>query len=118
MTENDIDAIKGGLSNYVGALQDVVDLDGVEKNQFVASVLMDELLDVAKTEENNPYCSPFVLWPRCKGMQGVLMQQIRRIKQDSSTEKEPAARIKRYNAMINELNHLMEFGMSQKKKGA
>lgn len=118
MTENDIDAIKGGLSNYVGALQDVVDLDGVEKNQFVASVLMDELLDVAKTEENNPYCSPFVLVPLFNGMQGVLMQQIQRIKQDSSTEKEPVARIKRYTAMINELNHLMEYGMSSKKKGA
>lgn len=118
MTQNDLDAIRGGLANYVGALQDVVDLDGVEKNQYIASVLMDELLDVAKTEENNPYCSPFVLVPLFNGMQGVLMQQIQRIKQDSSTEKEPAARIKRYNAMINELNHLMEFGMSQKKKGA
>ena len=118
MTQNDLDAIRGGLANYVGALQDVVDLDGVEKNQYIASVLMDELLDVAKTEENNPYCSPFVLVPLFNGMQGVLMQQIQRIKQDSSTEKEPAARIKRYNAMINELNHLMQFGMSQKKKGA
>lgn len=114
MTENNIDAIKGGLANYVGALQEAVDLKGIEKNQFVASVLMDALLDVAKTKEDDPYCSPFVLVPLFSGMQGVLIQQIQRIKSDSSTEEDPEARVKRYTAMINELNHLIEYGMFQK----
>lgn len=116
MTQNDLDAIRGGLANYIGALQQVVDLNGWEKNQYVVSVLMDEIIhEIAAVNEDNGYCEPFILVPVFNAMQGILMQQIVRIQNDPSTEDDPESRIARYQAMINELTHLAEYAMGQKK---
>lgn len=117
MNENKLDFIKNGLANYIGSLQDVVDLQGWEKNQYIASVLIDAITqNVARVHEDSAYCEPFVLVPVFTAMQGILMQQIQRIQQDPSTEDEPEARIERYNAMIGELTHLAEYGMLSRKE--
>ena len=116
MTQSDLDGIRSGLTGYIGSLQEAVDLHGWERNQYVVSVLMDEILhSISQVHEDSPYCEPFILVPVFSAMQGILAQQIARIENDPSTEEDPENRIERYNAMIGELTHLAEYGMRSRK---
>ena len=72
---NDLEQIRNGLINYIGAAQAAVPYEGRAKNQIVASILVDEVLNVAKTEDGSPYCDPYVLVPMFKGVIGILKQQ-------------------------------------------
>ena len=72
---NDLEQIRNGLINYIGAAQAAVPYEGRAKNQIVASILTDEVLNVAKTEEGSHYCDPYVLVPMFKGVIGILKQQ-------------------------------------------
>ena len=116
MMQGDLDGIRSGLTAYIGSLQNAVDLHGWERNQYVVSVLMDEIIhSISQVHDDNPYCEPFILVPVFSAMQGILTQQIARIKNDPSTEEDPKSRIERYSAMIGELTHLAEYGMRSRK---
>ena len=107
MTQNELDIIRGGLANYIGAIQGAVDAKGLEKNQYVVSVMMDEILKIAQVDINSPYCDPFILVPVFNAVEGVLIQQIQVMQRGEQTE-DIKHRIVRYQAMIEEFNHLIE----------
>ena len=103
---NDIEQMRAGLINYIGAIQQVVPFEGHAKNQIVASILMDEILDVARTEPKNPYCDPYILVPLFKGVIGVLkQQQVVLMKNPVAANRE---RVIRYEAMIEEFEKLLK----------
>ena len=110
MTQNELDIIRGGLANYIGAIQGAVDAKGLEKNQYVVSVMMDEILKIAQVDINSPYCDPFILVPVFNAVEGVLIQQIQVMQRGEQTE-DIKHRIVRYQAMIEEFNHLIEKSM-------
>lgn len=112
MTQNELDIIRGGLANYIGAIQGAVDAKGLEKNQYVVSVMMDEILKIAQVDINSPYCDPFILVPVFNAVEGVLIQQIQVMQRGEQTE-DIKHRIVRYQAMIEEFNHLIEKSMTQ-----
>lgn len=123
MTQNDIDAIRGGLANYIGALQGIVDSEGIEKNQFVVGVLVDEIVKTSQTDPKSPYCDPYILVPMFSAMQGVLIQQMQvmqhRMKTEDGDEKEELEhRIVRYKAMNAELDYLMEKSLAEAQEEA
>lgn len=115
MTQNELDIIRGGLANYIGAIQGAVDAKGLEKNQYVVSVMMDEILKIAQVDINSPYCDPFILVPVFNAVEGVLIQQIQVMQRGEQTE-DIKHRIVRYQAMIEEFNHLIEKSMTQEAK--
>lgn len=115
MTQNELDIIRGGLANYIGAIQGAVDAKGLEKNQYVVSVMMDEILKIAQVDINSPYCDPFILVPVFNAVEGVLIQQIQVMQRGEQTE-DVKHRIIRYQAMIEEFNHLIEKSMTQEAK--
>lgn len=103
---NDLEQMRAGLINYIGAIQSVVPFEGRAKNQIVASILVDEVLNVAKTKADNPYCDPYVLVPMFKGIIGVLKQQqqvLMKIPVAANRE-----RVMQYEAMIGEFERLIK----------
>jgi len=103
---NDLEQIRSGLINYIGTIQSVVPFEGRAKNQIVASILVDETLNVAKTQQGSHYCDPYVLVPMFKGIIGVLRQQQQVLKRDGKNE-EDKQRIIRYEAIIEEFEDLI-----------
>ena len=104
---NDLEQIRSGLINYIGTIQSVVPFEGRAKNQIVASILVDETLNVAKTQSGSHYCDPYVLVPMFKGIIGVLRQQQQVLEQGSRSE-EDKQRIIRYEAIIEEFQDLIK----------
>lgn len=82
---NDLIQIKAGLTNYIGAAISAVPYNGRAKNQIVAGMLMDALLEASQLEKNAP-CDPYILIPMFKGVIIFLKQQILVLSQ----EKNPA----------------------------
>jgi len=103
---NDLEQIRSGLINYIGTIQSVVPFEGRAKNQIVASILVDETLNAAKTEAGSHYCDPYVLVPMFKGIIGVLKQQQQVLHQNGGEENRQ--RIVRYEAMIEEFEELIK----------
>lgn len=98
---NDLEQIRNGLVNYIGAAQAAVPYEGRAKNQIVASILVDEVLSVARTEDG-PYCDPYVLVPMFKGIIGVLKQQQYKAAESGNKEAimDMEAAIELFQAMI------------------
>lgn len=107
LSQNDLDLIKSGFVQYIGAIQSIIDENGLEKNQTIVDILMDEVIKISQVEPNSFYCSPYILAPMFSRMEGVLIQQIQVMSQQEQTE-EIKHRIVRYKAMIQELNYMME----------
>ena len=118
MTQNDLEAVCGGLANYIGAIQSVVDLDGFDKNRYVVGVLMDEAVKASQVTPNSQYCSPYILNPMFSTVQNVLKQQIQMLGLQEQTE-ETKRRIVRYKAIVQEFDNLIEISMKEPQvKGA
>lgn len=112
LSQNDLDLIKSGFVQYIGAIQGIIDEKGLEKNQTIVDILMDEVIKISQVKPNSFYCSPYILAPMFSRMEGVLIQQIQIMERQEQTE-EVKHRIVRYKAMIQELNYLMEKSLAE-----
>lgn len=110
---NDLEQLRNGLINYLGAIQAVIPFEGHARNQIVASILMDEILNTAKTRTDSPYCDPYVLVPLFKGIIGILKQQQLILSRNPTQENKE--RMIRYQAMIEEFETLIRENMPETK---
>lgn len=106
MYSNDLEQVRAGLISYIGVIQSIVPFEGRAKNQIVASILVDETLNTAKTQNDSPYCDPYILVPMFKGIIGVLKQQQYVLAQKPTQDNKE--RIIKYQAMIEEFEQIIK----------
>ena len=102
---NDLEQIRAGLTNYVGAAAQAAPFEGKAKNQIVVSLLVDELLAASQLEKGAP-CDSYVLVPLFKGINIYLKQQIILLSKDPTEENKQ--RVLNYDAMIRIFEELIK----------
>ena len=101
---NDVEVLKTGLTEYLGAIQDALPFKGVNKNRMLVAIMMDEVLQTAQISQGEP-CSLYVLKPFFEGLKLVLEQQ-QAILAKTPTE-ENKERIISYQSMLEEIETII-----------
>lgn len=102
---NDLEQIRDGFMNYIGAAISAIDLEGRAKNQVICGMLCDAVLGCAQMEPKTP-CDPYILVPLFKANIIFLRQQMNILSQNPTEQNKK--RMLTYQAMIEVYDGLIK----------
>lgn len=101
---NDLEIIRSGMVNFLGAAIKNITLEGKSKNRIIVSLLVEEALKASQLKPNTP-CELEILSPLFKANIIILQQQIHVL--SLNPIKENKGKILKYQAIIEVYEELI-----------